>query len=509
MMRSDHKLLLDRLTRVAASVSGAGFANFAPWITPFLHAWTHVRVSALAFRINEAWHGRAVTVVLTDDPNAPWPAAANDRVFAGTRILTMDQLPDLLEDVVQGTIALSRSPLADALTLKSGGDPFRARSASPCDARYQHANRSHERFYRFEASWEADGNLASLFDLPGDAYTWYEDAQRGFEVLGQGTVADVARRLEITEHRDGLYWDRRSFLNLYAPVPIAFSHISQSADRTTIEVNLLRGTQIVAADLAVSVEATDSPTDRHQRIVAPETDSIRFASPTAGEATFQIVYKGQRIQREAASVLAPLVGNVRMAALSRFEDSDILGAGLDQGQRKREDLDEDAFERSVSHLLSLLGFSVFWWGPHKTHKTKGKKLPMPDDKADLLACSADDSVVLVVDCTLQPNQDSKAVKLFRRAREIENSVRKASGSSAPRVEPVLAIGVPREEVAQVLRHPEHDSEITVLALDEMKKALEGLRLGRPHEEICRDLPEAMGCGLRATGRFRLWPADVF
>jgi hypothetical protein len=186
-----------------------------------------------------------------------------------------------------------------------------------------------------------------------------------------------------------------------------------------------------------------------------------------------------------------------------FERTDLFVAGLTQNNSKITDREEDAFERSIAHLLGLLGFTVFWWGPHS--KTP---LAMPQDQADLLACSADENVILVVDVTLIPNRDLKSARLIQRTRQLQASLRARVGIHGPRVVPVLAVGVPATEVAQLLQDASGGTEVTLLAIDQIKQALDALTRGATYDEITASLPEALQCGLAALGRFRLWARTV-
>lgn len=449
--------------------------------------------------------GRAVSIVLVDRATVLSGEASTEAVWTGQRVLELAELPALLRDIASGRLAASRSPLGRALTLADGdGAPFKRTCALVRDPQSSFASREHDRFRRYVLEWSSEKGLGSFFDQPGEPYRWQERAETAFEALGHGTVETVARRLGAIEHSSQMYWDRQSLLRLEAPLPLVFSSIRQSADRKTIEVELIRGTNIRGADVRISMEPIPGAMLAPLTLVPPESAPAVVPTPPASEVTLQLAYGGQRIQRQTYRVLPPLSANLRHAALTAFERKTFLTDGLFQEDRAVNARDEDAFERSVSHLLGLLGFAVFWWGPHGGGPLKNV---MPQDQADLLAWSADESTVLVVDCTLMPSQDLKSAKLVHRKMQLEAVLKARATGRPPRVVPVLAVGVPSDQVPSVLHGPPSE-EVTIFALDHMKVALDGLRNGAPADEIVGALPSTLRAGLSAQNRYDLMP-NVF
>jgi len=465
-----------------------------------------LRVSVLAVRPQEKWVARCLVVVFTDTPKVAWSSTATDGIWLGQYALPLSRLPDFAKAVLRGELPARLAPFGDALVVPCGHDTEGGSiSGYAHDAAYHYGATELSKFYRYELEWRGKDHLGALFPQPGDSHTWYEQQERIFDALGEGTIPEVAKRLDLVQSQEALYWDRPFLVKIVTPVPIRFVEIRQSAHRAAIEVELDKGRLIDSSQLVVSREQTDSPADKTVAIRAPQENRVCFPAPDASKATFQLSYRGKRIQRETMDVFRPLKANVRYTALQAFEgEPELFAEGFEQVHRERKQWDEDEFERSVSHLLALLGFSVFWWGPHKKSPLK-----VPDDQADLLAVSADDQLVLVVDCTIEPSQDPKSVKLIRRARKLASVLSKKTGRHPSNVEPVLAVGVERDQVATILKQPADGDEVTVLALDEIREALARIRQGLPHDEIVAALPPAIGSGLQALKPHKLWPGDLW
>lgn len=492
----------------AAWAHAATIGKLADWLEPFATLWSHVRVSVLAFRLYDHWVVRLAGIDLQDHNETPRPSVGTDELRFAEVVLPIERLPALVEGVSAGVILQRDSPLDAELTLRSRGGDLLTRVSGGDHAPRQsidrrfYAVREAEYFYRYELTWEGERHFASYFEPQGESSAWLSRAERAFEIPGRGRLIDVARRMGLADHDQQLLWDRPSLVRLTAPVPIAFAKLEQSADRTHLHVELIRGRLIGPEDVVVQVEHADGSTNDLSRVVATST-RVTLPAPKAARVTLQVGYRGGLVQREEVDVLPPLEANPRLAAFSLFERSELLGPGLRQYGARPNDREEDAFERSVAHLLALLGFSVCWWGPHS--KTP---LSMPEDQSDLLAFSSDNTVFLLVDCTLLPNRDPKSARLIQRARQLQSGLRSRLGIGAPRIVPVLAVAVPLDEVAQLLRDHRGEMEVTVLALGQIEAALKSLTEGAPHAEIAAHLPEPLQCGFEALGRYRLWPGRV-
>lgn len=90
-----------------------------------------------------------------------------------------------------------------------------------------------------------------------------------------------------------------------------------------------------------------------------------------------------------------------------------------------------------------MGFSAFWWGPNRNRKDE--KLPMPEDAADCLAFSPDDSVVALLECTVEAPGREKALKPVQRARQLKRDLQGTFDKLE--VVPVLVVGCLYDDVA--------------------------------------------------------------
>lgn len=490
--------LLRRLQRVAnrnralrADFAGV-LENFIGWSQPFVHLWRHARVSAAIFRINGEWIVRAAGVVLTDTRPKVAPPVATDDVWMGRWVLDIETLPALVEDIIRGRISRSRNPLRQLLLLKEAKD-------KPLSNVYGSTYESSSRLgvgalYRHTIDVASATGLSTWFENDRAAQDWNKRAERIFGAKGCGDFETVVKRLDITADRSKLLPEHPTVLRITAAVPLMIAHMTESTDRTMLSIDVMRGATVDSSRAMITIE----PRDAESSVVeVPVVESGPATLPNQGDEklVINLLYNGERIQRFCYQSRSLLQEHLRHAAMSALEGRPLLREGLLQNDTK---LDASWFERSMAHLLGLLGFSVFWWGAQRGIAQ------MPAEQADLLAVSADDSVVLLVECTLRPNDIKKVGKLFHRAKDIAARLREAT-ADAPDVVPVLAIAAPRESVMRKLQTAGENEEITVFALEDITSALSGIERGAPHVEIISELPYPLRMGLRGLGTHDLTP----
>ncbi len=87
------------------------------------------------------------------------------------------------------------------------------------------------------------------------------------------------------------------------------------------------------------------------------------------------------------------------------------------------------------------------------------------------------------------------------------TLEKFVGPHGPVVQPVLAIGIERGGIPELLAKPCEQDDVALLTADMVAKAMAKLRLGASHREISAYLPEVLRCGLEGLGRYRLYPSN--
>jgi hypothetical protein len=474
------------------------FTAFIEWLEGFPLVWSHVRVSAIAVKLLDAWLARCVQVVLQDTPATDWKNACSDNLVAVEACYPIAELPALVRDIFHGEIDSTRNPISEPLLVRSpNGTPFSPSHGCARDPIYQNVWSEVERYYRYELKWVSEDSLAGNFEDRGNGFIRLRRADEQYEMLGRGSVGEAARDMFIVQQPYELDWDKQPFISLLAPVPLALWEVRQTPERTKLQIDVQIGGLVTEPRILLEgVSPVELPASGKSGLCTFECES-----PTEKEAVFLLSLPGKRVQRQGVALLPPLHADIRATAVKLFErKGNLLAKGLCQdGERPN----ANEFERSVGQLLALLGFSVLWWGPNR-----GGKMAMPEEQADLLAFSADNALVLVVDCTVDTTQDGKCARLAKRAKEIEQGLRKAVSKTPPCVQAVLAVSSPRAEIPALLQMPSKH-EVVLLTKDIMERALQKLQMGCPHEEITPKLPEALQCGFGVIGRYRLWPGEIY
>ena len=115
-------------------------------------------------------------------------------------------------------------------------------------------------------------------------------------------------------------------------------------------------------------------------------------------------------------------------------------------ERLRMDLQSknaDEFERGVTMLFSLLGYSAFWW----TRKLPGPPGANKGMNLDVLLVRENQDDVLVVECTTDQCSDAKVNKLHGRAQGIRGSLDRVFGKNSIQLRALLCIGQPGAQIA--------------------------------------------------------------
>lgn len=499
---ADLRALEAELRADSTTLDQLRLGQFIDWLERFPLVWSHIRVSAVAVRPIGSWIARHVRVVLQDTDTVEWPGVETAEIRVAQRAYPISELPELIRDLCRGEIAATRSPISETLLVRTpDSSPFKlSRGHEPGPSFFPETSAFSydpiERYHRYELEWTAESTLVGYFPESLPAHTWFKRAEEKFEPLGYGTVTEAARRIGVIPERNQVDWSQQPSVTLIAPFPLAFINLQQTADRTRMVVEVVVGRLIPEEKAFLIRESTDHPVNVPQRIPLPPGEPSRLVEvPTPltslQQVKLQLIYDQQRIQRAEIKVLHPLKANVRFTALHLFEKGDGL---LERGLKQTEKRAAHSFERSVYHFLTMLGFSVLWWGPND--KRMNDQLPMPPEQADLLAFSADDALVLMVECTVELSKSDKILKLAQRAKRLEGELKIKLGPTPPRVQPVFAIAIPNPEMPPALDRESKNNDVVLLTQDQIDSTLEKLKVGRPHSEVVNDLHEALRCGLQ-------------
>src|SRR6185437_16881454 len=186
-----------------------------------------------------------------------------------------------------------------------------------------------------------------------------------------------------------------------------------------------------------------------------------------------LVYAGMKVSSEKITVRSPLRTWPMIVAISALDDQlSLLREGLSGADAMRH-------ERAVAHLLGLLGFSSLWWGPN----TMQKKLPLPRDAPDIVLCSNDQQMVVVIECTTEEPPDKKLRYLVDRTRGIATALASALKGDTPSIRPLLALARPRKNVPQSLFDALDADNAGLLTLDDGAELLDMVERGVPRAEL--------------------------
>lgn len=486
----------------------SGLRRLRTWLSRWPLVWSHLCLTGLAVRPSSGWRILALRILLVDAREAPAFKEGTASLCLFRSYLPIRALPKLVGSLCRGRLTANQTPLGEVVRVcNGGGQPFRLDDGNEVAPEHDWPWQNiQNRWRRWECRWEADASLRTYFDDNlADANVWFEQAESEFLLLGYGTVAAAAEAHGIVEKSAQLYRDRKPFVELVAPFPLAFERIRQTNDRTAIQFRVASGA-LLDGNAVVILENGDRENNRWIVKLPSGGGSVDGTISVPDEmqqATLLLAKDGRTLHRETCDLKPALRVNTRLALLRHLEgQKNTLDHGLGPpawGKRPN----ADAFERSIYHLLSLLGFSVLWWGDNA--KRDSQNFPHPHGASDMIAFSSDESLVLMVECTVEPRKPEKLVELVTRRNRATELLRHKCGLAAPSVHAVYAVPVPRSILSNNLTGPAERDDVTIISRDEIDTALALLNQGVSQTEMRSALPEPLAFGFQVEGRFELWP----
>jgi hypothetical protein len=435
------------------------------WIKRRPHMWTDMRVAGFALRTEFGWRGRRVLISL-NGPRFEQRVLRTDHVVFFEHHLPYASLPRLILDVTHGRLPSTHLPGVDFdLELFPRGQI--SIGGHERDARDGFIMSELERLPRFELELSGQWNERQGFN-------W--DLRRACDRELLATSTDSLRS-----------GSDDCKVTIAACIPARIVDLRQTADRSMVVVETA-----IAARIAHRAEILMTPLragwrDPERKLVA-SSDGTPFQLPDQGDVLLTLLVDGDALHSIEFHRLASVRPRLRERAVAAIEGkTSLVAEGLLQAPPK---LNANLFERSVLHLFGLMGFSGFWWGPNRTRKDE--KLPMPEDAADCLAFSPDDSVVALLECTVDAPGREKALKLVQRARQLKRDLQGTFDKLE--VVPVLVVDCQYDDVANVVKELSSTEGLELVARDDLEELLDTVRIGGPDSEIEEQLPEQ----LRAT-----------
>lgn len=115
---------------------------------------------------------------------------------------------------------------------------------------------------------------------------------------------------------------------------------------------------------------------------------------------------------------------------------------------------------------------------------------MPALKADSLAFSPNDSVIALLESTLDAPGRDKSLKLTQRAKELERSIRAHSCDTAS-VVPVLVAGSLYADISNAVKELCDSDGLVLVSIDMLRELFEMIARGASDAEIQKALPDAL------------------
>jgi hypothetical protein len=455
-----------------------GLNRYLEWVEQRKELWTHVHLSSVALKVGGAWFSVAGGVTLspsptTDrvaDPIMEWDDAC--RLYLSGPV---SLLQDLVEDVRTGAIPASRVPGLDRTLLIQSpfGTPYTDEGGTELTGPGVRAYGAGD-WLRFDSRLRG-AEVAKLYPAQQEAHEAIERANKVSEGLGHGTIAEICDDLGLRDLLGGSFnastWVAFRF---QARTPFRLVECKQDDARERV---------VATVEIPASVPRTGGKLVYRQSGHPPRSVPIPTGGPTVtavvaeqppvGDAEVMLVYAGMKVSSEKITVRPPLRTWPVVVAVAALDDQlGLLREGLSGADAMRH-------ERAVAHLLGLLGFSSFWWGPN----TMQKKLPLPKDAPDVVLCSNDQQLVVVIECTTEEPPDKKLRYLVDRTRGVATALTSALKEDAPFIRPLLALARPRKNVPQSLFDSLEADGAGLMTLEDSADLLEMVERGVPRVEL--------------------------
>ncbi|HVV16726.1 MAG TPA: hypothetical protein VHH90_05925 [Polyangia bacterium] len=461
---------------------------FEAWISKRKELWTHLHLAAVALRLGDDWFVVSGAVLMAPSDEAP--ARAGCPIFETPEICSLrlvapaDLLPTLAEDIRRGVIPAGRIPELDRnLRIECPvGMPLIEDGASEY-TRPGMVSFGRGDALRFEARLRGP-EVVKLFAEPLACQELLQRLDRECEGAGQGSISEMCDDLRLRDYQGGGFnigaWVT---FRLEAALPFRLVRTEQNPARTCVEVTLAIPESTPRENLQVVYRPKVPGRTFAPVAVPPGGPSVTFVvanQPAPGDGEAILSYARQKVDSQNVHVRPPLQVWPALVAMSALDsDLTLLREGL-SGE------DATRHERAVSHLLGLLGFSVFWWGPN----VKQKHLPLPKDAPDVVLCSNDQQIIIVVECTTEQLGDKKLRYLVDRTRGVQEELRKKfPDDDGPFVRPLLALARPRTRVPGSLLDLVQADHAGILTTDDALDLLNMVATGVPRAEQRRRFDE--------------------
>jgi hypothetical protein len=472
-----------------ASTYVGPLSDFNRWYRAGAGVWRTVRVAGVALHTADGWTARRVLVSL-EGPLYEEKRLQTAHVLFFDKHLAASELPRLLLELAHGRVPEHVAGVPD-VRLFSGravgisGDEHLATTGTLASAI--------GRLPRFELRFHSGTNAGSPF-----TYELGKHSDRELRSHGRRGVAELAAALGIIENVDELRFgtfDER-VCRVVAALPARIAAVQQSADRalacvrTEVRPDLIGRVRILLTRVA---SGWNDPISRP----ANTSELIAFDLPANDDVEFTLLFDERPVQVVPMERLPLLRRRIRERAVTLFEGASqsLIASGLEQAVGSH---NANAFERAVTHLFGVIGFSGFWWGPNRT--TQQTRMQMPAGTSDGLLFSSDDAVVAVMECTLDAPGRDKALKLVQRAKDLQRELRAVFNESL-RVEPVLVVARSDDSISEAVRELCTTDGLVLISSDTLRALWELASLGASDSEIRDALPRQLRAGLASDRLF--------
>ncbi len=463
-------------------VSEESVQQFWRWFKDRRDLWNVARLRGIATRVapRAPWLGVRVLITLEREDRRRPTYVTTKNAFAFDASVSAERLPAMVRALEAGVldreaVGWSRPTLrlADIGVSSSGSEHLASRiRVDPRDL---------GALCRFEL------DVRRKRPPTGAQFIPYEVGRRcdqEFMNAGVGSTAVVCRMLELSKDGHGLFQDDL-VAKVMPAIPARISAIQQTADRTGVRVQIEARSDLVDRLTLVAV-SLESGLARPRRL-AVTRDQVVVGLQNEEPIHFTLHLDDVAIQTEDVTPLPRARASVRYVAQAAFlEGKPLLRDGLLPAAARN----NDWFERSVSHLFTVLGFAAMWWGRNRSGGVD-EKFPMPDDAADSLAFSVNDAVVAIVECTVDTFGKDKAHRLMQRATRVTKELRRVFGTSSPAAVPVLASAVPLDELPRAVREVITEDGGVILDRATLEKLLDLIEAGASDGELRRALPKQL------------------
>jgi hypothetical protein len=453
-------------------------APFQKWAETYRRYWSHLVVAGAALRRNDAWYSIAFTVkfVDSDEPPAPsgMPIARDDNLAVFRCVVAQDRLASLVEAVRVGILPAGSLPgWSDEIHLRWSQN--QAPSVNTHDWSWS-SSFSEAVCCSMEMP---SGEFAALWaGNHGECSDWLREARRKFDLLGIGAIEKVVGDLELRQYPDWMRSDRGGVIQFRAPIPIRLLAVWQPRGKSRLYAEMAVGSRVPVGTLRLEVQHEDS--GFRAQLVLDENMSLdrlclaRKVPP--GKVTVRLLLDGYgRLAECEVKMLERWRAWPRALALFNHPDA-LAQLTKDLAPRPTGALAME-YERGVSLLFGLMGYSAFWWGPNR-----GLEMPTTD-AADVIVVSPDDDEVYVVECTTQQADSKKFRRFIDRTAGVREAIRKKLGRQAILVRPVFALNRPADRTPSSFVKEARVDGCALLTADDAQDLLAMIYRGEPRARI--------------------------